>query len=83
LLITVPEAPRNGVCKSPTDSAITLDWDEPSLPNGDLVRYHIDVMDTSFKVLFRDNTTGTKTQKVVGNLNPGNYDIINILSCMI
>ncbi|XP_060579783.1 SCO-spondin-like, partial [Ruditapes philippinarum] len=76
--VQVPEAPRNGVCKSPTDSAITLDWDAPSLPNGDLVRYHIDVMDTSYKVLFRDNTTGTKTQNVVGNLQPGTNFIFRL-----
>ncbi|XP_060580091.1 receptor-type tyrosine-protein phosphatase delta-like [Ruditapes philippinarum] len=73
--VQVPEAPRNGVCQSPTDSSITLNWDAPSLPNGDLVRYHIDVINTtSYKVLFRDETTGTETQKVVGNLQPGtNY----------
>ncbi|XP_060580092.1 tenascin-like, partial [Ruditapes philippinarum] len=73
--VQVSEAPRNGVCQSPKDSAITLDWDAPSLPNGDLVRYHIDVINTtSNKVLFRDKTTGTETQKVVGNLEPGtNY----------
>ncbi|XP_060605193.1 exoglucanase B-like [Ruditapes philippinarum] len=40
--VQVPESPRNAVCKSSTDAAITLDWDAPSLPNGDLVRYHID-----------------------------------------
>ncbi|XP_060579780.1 sushi, nidogen and EGF-like domain-containing protein 1 isoform X2 [Ruditapes philippinarum] len=73
--VQVPQAPRNGVCKSPTDASITLDWDAPSLPNGDVRRYHIDVINTtSNKVLFRDKTTGTETQKVVGNLQPGiNY----------
>ncbi|XP_060579781.1 fibronectin type III domain-containing protein 3B-like, partial [Ruditapes philippinarum] len=73
-----PEAPRNCVCKSPTDSAITLDWDEPSLPNGDLVRYHIIVLKTSNDFQLSDKTIGTETQKVVGNLQPGTYYIFRL-----
>jgi hypothetical protein len=70
-LIAVPEPPRNGVCKDPTDNSILLDWDPPTNPNGDLVQYNIHVYKHGSLVFNNVSSTGTKTDKNVGNLEPG------------
>ncbi|XP_053398221.1 fibronectin-like [Mercenaria mercenaria] len=69
--VQVPDPPRNGVCQDPTDKSITLEWSEPADTKGDLVKYHIRVYHYYNTTKFIVSTTGTQTQKTVGNLDPG------------
>ncbi|XP_060571498.1 phosphatidylinositol phosphatase PTPRQ-like, partial [Ruditapes philippinarum] len=69
----LPEPPINGECKAPSDSSILLDWEAATNPNGDLVQYNIHVFKHSYLVFNNVSSTGTKTDKTVGNLEPGTY----------
>ncbi|XP_053389655.1 uncharacterized protein LOC128552638, partial [Mercenaria mercenaria] len=66
--VQVPDPPRYGICKDPTDKSITLEWSKPADTKGDLVKYHIHVYQDFNTVKFIVSTTGT--QNTVGNLDP-------------
>ncbi|XP_060555440.1 phosphatidylinositol phosphatase PTPRQ-like [Ruditapes philippinarum] len=63
-----PEPPINGECKYPTDSSISLDWEAPINPNGHLVQYNIHVYKHDSLVFNNVTSTGTRTDKTIGNL---------------
>ncbi|KAL4233216.1 hypothetical protein ACF0H5_007900 [Mactra antiquata] len=65
----LPNPPENGQCGNVLDSAITVSWDPPSVPNGDIVRYHVEV-DQSSLLSTRSTDDGTTSLHVDG-LEPG------------
>lgn len=68
--VQVPNPPTNVVCQDHEDRAVMLTWSAPTLPNGDIVRYHIQVWYGSNNTA-AVCTTGTETQYQVPNLDPG------------
>ncbi|KAL4233225.1 hypothetical protein ACF0H5_007909 [Mactra antiquata] len=65
----LPNPPENGQCGNVLDSAITVSWDPPSVPNGDIIRYHVEV-DQSSLLSTRSTDDGTTSLQVDG-LEPG------------
>ena len=48
-----------------------MKWLEPEYPNGDLVRYYIDVFNATDKYINTTNTAGVIESHQVTNLSPG------------
>ena len=71
LIFSVPSAPRDIRCDILKDESITLKWLEPHNPNGDLVRYYIDVFYASDIYSFTTNTAGVVESHQVAKLSPG------------
>ena len=79
-------------CAALYDEYITLSWNAPDNPNGDLVQYIVTVLNTSNNQVNVINTNSTSTTFDVHGLSPGNelnfkkfhalsmYDLIMFLS---
>ena len=68
-----PTIPRSFNCKDRLDVVITLEWQAPEYPNGDLKQYKIEVyVNTVPLVLNKTEVTGTPVNEFdVTSLEPG------------
>jgi len=58
-------------CAAVFDKYITLTWNAPVLPNGDIIQYIVIVLDTSGNEVAISNNTSTGTTFDVHGLQPG------------
>ena len=68
---SVPNPPTDVRCVDTLDTKITLDWTEPSVPNGQIYVYIITAMSSNGVVISVTNTTSNDTQYQVTGLDPG------------
>ena len=72
-LFAAPTVPTGFKCKNRLDTVITLEWQDPEYPNGDLKQYKIKVyINTQPKVLNKTELTGKPLIEFdVTDLEPG------------
>ena len=73
MCLLAPSPPKSVNCELKKDVFITLEWEEPDLPNGDLSQYRIAVYFTQPSITFSKTfTTGSPvTEYKVEALEPG------------
>ena len=69
--LSVPDPPTDVNCTTILDTIITLNWTEPSVPNGQIYVYTVTVMSSNEVVISVTNTTSNDTQYQVTGLDPG------------
>ncbi|XP_053390207.1 protein sidekick homolog, partial [Mercenaria mercenaria] len=70
-VVQVPSAPRSVQCNTIKDESITLTWMDPVFPNGDLVKYIIQVLNLNEQLLFNTSTDQVVESHTVISLSPG------------
>ncbi|XP_060561201.1 titin-like, partial [Ruditapes philippinarum] len=69
--VQVPNPPTEVKCDMLKVESITLTWLKPLVPNGDLVRFNIEVFNTSNDLLFSTSTFEVVETYQVAQLSPG------------
>ncbi|XP_060571643.1 titin-like [Ruditapes philippinarum] len=76
--VQIPNPPTEVKCDMLKDESITLKWLKPLVPNGDLVRFNIEVLSASNTLLFSTSTADIVETHQVMQLSPGSTYIFKV-----